>query len=727
MKEELVKKYKNDYESDNIDICVLDLLHLMINFDSSIKHGEEYDFDLKHLLFNTNSIKNPMGMKYTVNDYDKTIRILHNAFKNIKTMKLNIDERIIRDIISLIIYTECFYKMNSINSQRMDDSEFGKVSLEEQLMMLLIYYQDQLSLNLENISKENYITGMELSITNKQLKYNRNVNTSLTDSFESILESMNEIIHYLYYRFAKQMKQKIKIEDLQIDYIKIYDEFDLEKYILIAFQRFFLRHMEEGTRYGYYIPNKGKKNGMDFYGFLLENENRYIARRIGILRREYQVRKNSLIISTNAINTKKTQRILEILSDKLIDTQQTSQLMFDFSKFFPNKRHFQELEKITNIKVETEKFLTKSYYLNCSVQDVKIEDLLTTYLYLNTLSIILFHSAEEYVNREKQKIYIKELGIVDISYLIKELSRLHNFKLEYSKKLIDKFVFHETNNKNDDIFSQPLIKISKEQILLSFGLVEQVNLDRLIERQFIIYDKDISKIGHKFEKNFIEQLSISSKKNSISNFRVNTNEVRYRAYDGREIEFDVISTLGDYLILTELKSMMTSYDINELKKRERNIRDAMAQLIRRKKSVKKDWKIIKELVSIDLPEQPYDEDHIILIACTDAYDFTPTRKKGVFITDDSTYLKYFTNPNLNLIEYDNESVKIEKIKSLWKKGYPDPIEFLEYLMNPISTSFFKKDIKKEYVSMPLFDKKDSLIYCEEYMLIRDPMNKFIKN
>ena len=98
-----------------------------------------------------------MGMKYTVNDYDKTIRILHNAFKNIKTMKLNIDERIIRDIISLIIYTECFYKMNSINSQRMDDSEFGKVSLEEQLMMLLIYYQDQLALNLENISKENYI------------------------------------------------------------------------------------------------------------------------------------------------------------------------------------------------------------------------------------------------------------------------------------------------------------------------------------------------------------------------------------------------------------------------------------------------------------------------------------------------------------------------------------------------------------------------------------------
>lgn len=35
---------------------------------------------------------------------------------------------------------------------------------------------------------------------------------------------------------------------------------------------------------------------------------------------------------------------------------------------------------------------------------------------------------------------------------------------------------------------------------------------------------------------------------------------------------------------------------------------------------------IQKLVSIDLPDKPYDEDHIILIACTDAYDYTPLKK-----------------------------------------------------------------------------------------------------
>ena len=109
--------------------------------------------------------------------------------------------------------------------------------------------------------------------------------------------------------------------------------------------------------------------------------------------------------------------------------------------------------------------------------------------------MILFYSSSKCINIENQETLIKEIGLIDISYLVKELTRIHGFKLEYSKKLIDKFIFHETNNKNDDIFSQPLVKISKKQIVLSHGLIDQVNLDRFIERQFISYDKNVSDVG----------------------------------------------------------------------------------------------------------------------------------------------------------------------------------------------------------------------------------------
>ena len=55
----------------------------------------------------------------------------------------------------------------------------------------------------------------------------------------------------------------------------------------------------------------------------------------------------------------------------------------------------------------------------------------------------------------------------------------------------------------------------------------------------------------------------------------------------------MISVLGEYLILTELKSIMTSYDLNDLEERKKNIKKAVEQPQRRKESVKYDWDIFK--------------------------------------------------------------------------------------------------------------------------------------
>ena len=728
MKEEFIKKYNENYKKNNLNSCIFVLLRLMMDYDKKINIGEEYEYDLKHFLFNANIIKNPMGIRYTEQDYNKTYQILGSVLKNCKKLNLNINEKILDDIKSIIVYTECLYNMNSVNDKRMEKCEINELSFEEQLMLIMIFFQDQFRLvsNSSKLFNKKYVTGMELSVANKSLNYDKNSKTSINDNFESTLESMNEIIRYLYYRFGKQMKSNIKIEDLQINDIRPYKNISFKEYLYISVQRYLLYRMEESVRYGYYSPKKYKKDDNIFYFFLLENEKKYAARRVGILRREYLIVSNVTLSTYGIIDEKEMQKTLEILYNKLINKQRDTQIMFDFSKYQPDKEYFLKLEAISNIKIQAVKDLTKTYYLKCSVGETKIIDLLTAYSYIYTISMILFYSSSKCINIENQETLIKEIGLIDISYLVKELTRIHGFKLEYSKKLIDKFIFHETNNKNDDIFSQPLVKISKKQIVLSHGLIDQVNLDRFIERQFISYDKNVSDVGREFEKEFINKLSNATCNTGLSNFQVNTNKIIFCAYDGREIEFDVILTLGNYLILTELKSIMTSYDINELKKREKNIDKAIEQLNRRKKSIKKDWKKIKELVSINLPEEPYDDDHIILIACTDAYDFTPIKKNEVFITDDSTYLKYFVSPTLELIEFDSKNLKKERIKNLWAKGYPDPKEFMEYLINPVTTFQFMKNIKKDKIVVPRFDKDDLLIYCEEYMLTSDPINKLVE-
>ena len=170
---------------------------------------------------------------------------------------------------------------------------------------------------------------------------------------------------------------------------------------------------------------------------------------------------------------------------------------------------------------------------------------------------------------------------------------------------------------------------------------------------------------------------------------------------------------------------MTSYDLCDLEKRKKNVKNAIEQLHRRANSVKYDWNKIREQSSIELPEMPFDEEHIILIACTDTYDFTPIKNGDVYITDDSTYLKYFTNPYVEAIELSKASIMIKNTKQLWSKGYPYAEEFMNYLLDPVTIHPFADCISKELAPLPLIDETDLAIACEEYRLMQDPIKAFI--
>lgn len=214
---------------------------------------------------------------------------------------------------------------------------------------------------------------------------------------------------------------------------------------------------------------------------------------------------------------------------------------------------------------------------------------------------------------------------------------------------------------------------------------------------------------------------IDHKLHPIPGLFVNTNTIAYKAFDGKDIEFDVVMVLGDYLILTELKAIMTSYDLMDLIERERNIKEAVKQLKRRKDSVIKDWDTFRSLVSFALPEKPFRSDRIMLIACSDAYDFTPLQVDDIFITDQSTYLKYFTNPYVDEILKDVESTILQQRKTLWSKGYPRAEEFMNYLRWPVTTQYISNIIKSVYLPVPIMSEDEIKIAIAEYQLHEDPI------
>lgn len=58
---------------------------------------------------------------------------------------------------------------------------------------------------------------------------------------------------------------------------------------------------------------------------------------------------------------------------------------------------------------------------------------------------------------------------------------------------------------------------------------------------------------------------------------------------------------------------------------------------------------------------------------------------------------------------------------MWKKGYPYAQEFKEYLMNPDTIRLFNENIEKHNVVVPVMDKSDVGIFCEDYRLVYDPV------
>lgn len=746
MESKIINEIKAAYENNDIETCEKKMFHLILHYNGDIKIGAFYEHTLKHILFNSNFIRNPLGVKYTEDDYRNTIRVLLKMLelcKNINNREINtegifqegfyVDDRIIEDILDLVVYTECFYKMNATNTSHMESSEINKNSFIEQLISIILFYQDQIRLVKQNylkyLSKES-VTGMELSVADKHVEHYEDLKVSVTDSFESMLESIDEILRYLYYKFGKNFSDTVTESDICTEHIRPYENAVFEIYFHIAAQRYLLCRLEEGIRKGYYSFSGFSKDANDYnvYVFSLENDEKYRARCLGIFRREYQVRRYSVSDFRNKECLDYAQKQILLLADKLIKNQTEENLLLSLVDFHPKTDEFIVAEGVSEVKEHICELLTKEYYFEQEVRGVKIRDLIVTYNYLNTLAEIVFCASSQMINKTDQVSLMKQLCLVDISYLAEELSRIHQFDIGYSTKLIKRFIFQEKNNKDDDAFAQPLLKISKTQIVFSPALIDQVNLDRVIERQFLRYDKDVSAVGHAFERNFIQTLKkgystglLDFKRKAIPNFAVNENKIEFTAFDGKDIEFDVIAVLGDYLILTELKAVMTSYDLCDLEKRKKNIKEAIEQLHRRADSVKYDWKKIKEQSSIELPEVPFDEEHIILVACTDTFDFTPIKSEDVYITDDSTYLKYFTNPYVETIELSEKSLTLKNTKQLWSKGHPCPEEFKEYLLDPVTIHPFVDFIDKTFIPIPRIDENDLAIACEEYRLTQDPV------
>lgn len=692
--------YDKAYKNDRIHRCIEILLEIAKKEPNTLKRG----------MLLSNCLKNPMGMKFNEHEYQKTMHILLKAFKAAEGYGCS--NKAVSVLREMSLYTFVFYHNNQANTQKLLDSNFTQYSLSQQLRMICIFIQDQSRMMKQELfgkkKKRSFVTGMENNVANMKVHNAPMQKVSLADNYEGMLEYFNTLIKYLYIVKKKDLKLNDVISHGDIHPFNL-PEFEQITYI--AQQRRMYEMLEEKFRYSEWKIELGRnETGQEVYFLEPENKDRYKSHLAGSIRREHQF-KTEITRYSDFDKVDSAMKVMVMLAEQ-VDLD-------NFENFHMSKEDYIRASEIVNTSVAVYRALTKEYYWECNFQDLVLEDIMKMYIFLFTYSQVYLLAVEKIFNQDDYSCYKYLVPVIHIEYLINEFSNLHKIEKEKSKKLLECFIFDEKIKGNsEDIFAKPLLKVNCDEILFCESLIEQMNIERCIEKILQKYNVDLAPVGKQFEEKLIDGLK------DVAGIKVNTNTIQFQAFDGKDVEFDFLGTLEDCLLLFEFKSVLIPYDASELHKREKMIKEGVDQVKRRCEIIKYDWDKIKELSNIDLPDEPYSEGKIIKVVCTNIYDFTTLKIEGVRITDESTLLKYFTNPFVGFYSKGKDATQVIDADFIWADGRPKVAEFLEYLDKPVTVGKIPECFEDEFKMIPAFEG-DCFIGFKDVILAKDPYREAI--
>ena len=698
----LENKYKEAYKNNRISKCAVTLIEIYLcNADKFLR-----------TVFITDCIKNPMGFKYSETDYRKTITILFrslhliNQFKEIDSFP---DFR--EDVMRLLHYTILFFNNNKSNTEMLMQNSFISLDLTSQLRMICVYIQDQCRL-MEKAIKEKqslsaYVTGMEMTIDNLNVDFADTTKTSMIKNFENLLELSNELIRFLF------ATSKVKnIVESNID-ICPYEKPFFQEVHYIALQRYMLLGFESKMRYSSWKISKVlTPYNQEAYLLQSKYKEKCKAHLTAQLRRNYNLTTGIFNTNTNENESQLAADALNQLAVRLgcgnINISQDDKELFMQATLYCSKL-------ILSFKSNMHPF-----YINCKFDGISMSQIVSTFEYLYTIGKIYITSVLFTFDEKHPADFQRLAPIVKIKNLYDNFAMLYDYPTNIAEKLISNFIFdHSIKADEGDIFSRPLISVAKDEVIFCESLISQMNLNRCVEMLLLNNNVDLSPIGHIFANMLIQSLEKSV------NIKVNTNKIEFLAYDGRDVEFDFIGTFDDYLLLFEFKSVTVPYGEKEFFKKENTIKEGVAQVNRRCDIVQNDWDKISRLVNIDLPSTPYDKDKIIKLVCTNIFDFTSLEYDGVKIVDQSTLLKFFIDPFVEVVSIEKCASNVKYAERLWKGSQPTVTEFLSYLEKPSTIEFIQVCLKEKEQVYPCFKEDIPLaFYC--LSVIEDPFKKIIE-
>lgn len=622
----------------------------------------------------------------------------------------------IKEINNILNVYEIIKSKGISNGEVFDTCNFRKYSKERQIQMICLFIEDQMNLanksNITDFDKRNsFYTGIESNIP-LNIQGNDLYKMSSSDNMEAHINAAEEMFRYIFYINKKCMKDEVI--DLSIDANPYYNP-DFEKIIKLADHRAVLKGLWDKAKYrGWKLFVEKDEENDNIYYFIPDDIERYKKERSSMERASYRdmqrVMKGMTISSIanpdifRRIRKLKVEKIKDIFS---LDTCIIRDLINSFDISMKEYMYFLNLfygDKLLNLEIK---------------ENITFRMIVDTIKYLSsvaTISKTIDNTPDKFESGDE---YLDIAPIISIEIIVSQLANTLGISKELAKECLNVFIFSPKDESISlDLFSQPLVYLSDKQVVFTPTLILQMNIERVIEKILSKIENNISEKGTNMEKYMIERLKESKY------IKVNTSPIKFIAYDGKEVEFDFLGIFDDKLVIMEMKCRTTPYSSKEIMDKENVLQEVIDQVNRRVKVVQNNWDQIKNKSSIELMDNPPKDSDIIKIGCFNFVNFTGINMDGVYISDCSAIVKYFTQPiNYATVAYGSKVVNYE-VENLWKNDYPTIHNFEEFLKMPSMMKIFYDKLECLFRPVSLIDEKDKKLCFFDYYMSENPISNY---
>ena len=639
----------------------------------------------KKIVLYRNLLGSPVSYNYKDSDLESLVQMI-----------MSMDEKYETDfgfmMMELGLAYEAIYSNMKNNNAAREKTEFMNYPLDYQLRALISFFEAQhkLGIELNNIDGKKPITGIKHLVANVESEIYPGMRYSTSQNSENLIELIDYSIPYLYYydsNFEKPCDNLTYEQCLQCP--------DIMKFVHHSNFCELINGLWSLYIYKDYSVKLGKTDTDDDITVFVPNSNEAsLIDFVAGIRREARRFQNSI--------------------DLLISNQNR---IINGNKFIIRLAKKIKLDLWKSIfELELEVYLRCNLSANCTMKIIKQTDIFPAYLrqtlpygelndflevheFLVTMSEIysniLNHNWEE-IEHDRFN-YL--CPVVDIDLLIKSFSRLYGKSLNTAAKLVEWFIYYPQRGKEGDLFSKPLVQISGKRVLFAPNLIRQINITRMLEQIMLDYKIKRAAIGDEYESYLRNKLSQSSLWN------VYADKIEFKSSIGNT-DFDVIALFDNHVVIIEIKHLVTPYDPKRYYEDRQEIKKAIKQLKLRKQVLLRDWALIRDITNGFLPPEPYPEERIIQLVCTNIDSFTSLEIDGIRIVDESVLIRFFSD-NGQYVKIWSGS-KIYKKEKIWENSQPTIDDFKRYIASPTAVKWYREVVKRKNITIPRYGEGEYL-------------------